>query len=153
MKITRKQLRRLIESSMSAQASEKAASVAITSRLLIGILESFEELGYAPHEVPMWEVVSAMSEKIDIDHSMYDVFLDAIGQLQANPLILTHNDYFEAGSLMQVLKQAVSNYREYTGITEELERLSYVSKEQGYTYGLDHVSKKDKAADDIIGHT
>ena len=38
-------------------------------------------------------------------------------------------------------------------IKEELERLSYVSKEQGYTYGLDHVSKKDKAADDIIGHT
>lgn len=38
-------------------------------------------------------------------------------------------------------------------IKEELKRLSYVSKEQGYTYGLDHVSKKDKAADDIIGHT
>lgn len=38
-------------------------------------------------------------------------------------------------------------------IQEELERLSYVSKEQGYTYGLDHVSKKDKAANDIIGHT
>lgn len=38
-------------------------------------------------------------------------------------------------------------------IQEELKRLSYVSKEQGYTYGLDHVSKKDKAANDIIGHT
>lgn len=38
-------------------------------------------------------------------------------------------------------------------LNEELERLSYVSKEQGFTYGLDHVSKKDKAADDIIGHT
>ena len=38
-------------------------------------------------------------------------------------------------------------------LREELKRLSYVSKEQGYTYGLDHVSKKDKAADDIIGHT
>jgi len=38
-------------------------------------------------------------------------------------------------------------------IKEELDRLSYVSKEQGFTYGLDHVSKKDKSADDIIGHT
>ena len=38
-------------------------------------------------------------------------------------------------------------------VNEELERLSYASKELGYTYGLDHVSKKDKASDDIIGHT
>jgi len=38
-------------------------------------------------------------------------------------------------------------------IIEELTRLSYVSKEQGFTYGLDHVSNRDKAADDIIGHT
>lgn len=36
---------------------------------------------------------------------------------------------------------------------KELARLSYASKEQGYTYGLDHISKRDKAADDIIGHT
>ena len=153
MKITRRQLRRLIESSISVQASEKATSVAITSRLLIGILESFEELGYAPHEVPMWEVVSAMSEKIDIDHSMYNVFLDAIDQLQANPLILARNDYFEAGSLINVLRQAVDNYSEYTDINEDLKRLSYASKEQGYTYGIDHIEKKNKAADDIIGHT
>ena len=38
-------------------------------------------------------------------------------------------------------------------VNEERERLSYASKEQGYTYGLDHVSNRDKAADDIIGHT
>jgi len=38
-------------------------------------------------------------------------------------------------------------------IIEELTRLSYVSKEQGFTYGLDHVSNRDKSADDIIGHT
>jgi len=38
-------------------------------------------------------------------------------------------------------------------ILKELARLSYASKEQGYTYGLDHISKRDKAADDIIGHT
>jgi len=38
-------------------------------------------------------------------------------------------------------------------IFEELSRLSYVSKEQGFTYGLDHVSSRDKAANDIIGHT
>ena len=37
-------------------------------------------------------------------------------------------------------------------IKEELERLSYVSKEQGYSYGVDH-DKKDKNYDDIIGHT
>lgn len=38
-------------------------------------------------------------------------------------------------------------------IFEELARISYVSKEQGFTYGLDHVNNRDKAADDIIGHT
>ena len=38
-------------------------------------------------------------------------------------------------------------------IKEELKRLSYASKDQGFTYGLDHISKRDKAADDIIGHT
>ena len=38
-------------------------------------------------------------------------------------------------------------------IKEELDRLSYASKEQGFTYGLDHVSKRDKTYDDIIGHT
>ena len=38
-------------------------------------------------------------------------------------------------------------------IKEELKRLSYASKEQGFTYGLDHVSKRNKSADDIIGHT
>ncbi len=37
-------------------------------------------------------------------------------------------------------------------ISEELERLSYVSKEQGFTYGLDHV-QKDQNYEDIIGHT
>tara|TARA_Y100000389_G_C17406548_1_gene488418 strand:- start:4 stop:153 length:150 start_codon:yes stop_codon:yes gene_type:complete len=38
-------------------------------------------------------------------------------------------------------------------IKETLDRVSYASKEQGFTYGLDHVSKRDKAADAIIGHT
>ena len=38
-------------------------------------------------------------------------------------------------------------------IVEELKRLSYVSKEDGFTYGIDHVSNKDQAAKDIIGHT
>jgi len=38
-------------------------------------------------------------------------------------------------------------------ISEELERLSYASKEDGFTYGIEHVSNKDQAAKDIIGHT
>ena len=40
-------------------------------------------------------------------------------------------------------------------IKEELKRLSYVSKEQGYTYGIEHLSDQydQKKADDIIGHT
>jgi len=37
-------------------------------------------------------------------------------------------------------------------ISEEMKRLSYVSKEQGFTYGIDHVSH-EKSYDDIIGHT
>jgi hypothetical protein len=38
---------------------------------------------------------------------------------------------------------------------EELKRLSYVSKEQGHTYGLEHLPDQydQKKADDIIGHT
>ena len=50
------------------------------------------------------------------------------------------------------VENAYKNSKE-EDLNEELKRLSYASKEQGYTYGLDHVSKKDKAADDIIGHT
>ena len=40
-------------------------------------------------------------------------------------------------------------------IFEELERLSYASKEQGYSYGLEHLPDQydQKKADDIIGHT
>jgi len=38
-------------------------------------------------------------------------------------------------------------------IKEELERLSFASKDHGYTYGLDHIEDKTSAHDDIIGHT
>ena len=40
-------------------------------------------------------------------------------------------------------------------IKEELKRLSYVSKEQGHTYGIEHLPDRfdQKKADDIIGHT
>ena len=40
-------------------------------------------------------------------------------------------------------------------IKEELERLSYVSKKQGHTYGIEHLPGQydQKKADDIIGHT
>jgi hypothetical protein len=38
---------------------------------------------------------------------------------------------------------------------EELKRLSYVSKDQGHTYGIEHLPDQydQKKADDIIGHT
>ena len=48
---------------------------------------------------------------------------------------------------MQITKSHVSSL-----IKEELERLSYASKAQGYTYGIDHV-EKDQNYEDIIGHT
>ena len=40
-------------------------------------------------------------------------------------------------------------------IREELERLSYASKEQGFTYGLEHLPDQydPEKADAIIGHT
>ena len=40
-------------------------------------------------------------------------------------------------------------------IKEELERLSYASKEGGFTYGIEHLPDQydQKKADDIIGHT
>ena len=40
-------------------------------------------------------------------------------------------------------------------IKEELERLSYAGKEQGHTYGIEHLPDQydQKKADDIIGHT
>jgi hypothetical protein len=40
-------------------------------------------------------------------------------------------------------------------VKEELERLSYVSKDQGFTYGIEHLPDQydQKKADDIIGHT
>ncbi len=40
-------------------------------------------------------------------------------------------------------------------IKEELKRLSYVSKELGNSYGIEHLPDQydQKKADDIIGHT
>ena len=40
-------------------------------------------------------------------------------------------------------------------IKEELERLSYVSKAAGFTYGVEHLPDQydPEKADDIIGHT
>ena len=40
-------------------------------------------------------------------------------------------------------------------MNEELKRLSYASKEQGHTYGIEHLPDQydQKKADDIIGHT
>lgn len=40
-------------------------------------------------------------------------------------------------------------------INEESKRLSYTSKEQGFTYGIEHLPDQydQKKADDIIGHT
>ena len=40
-------------------------------------------------------------------------------------------------------------------IKEELKRLSYASKNQGFTYGIEHLPDQydPKKADDIIGHT
>jgi len=57
------------------------------------------------------------------------------------------------GVVEKEVKLAYKKSKEEEGLSEELERLSYASKEQGFTYGLDYFSKKDKAADDIIGHT
>jgi hypothetical protein len=40
-------------------------------------------------------------------------------------------------------------------IKEELKRLSYASKESGFTYGIAHLPDQydQKKADDIVGHT
>ncbi len=40
-------------------------------------------------------------------------------------------------------------------LNEELARLSYASKEAGFTYGLEHLPDQydQKKSDDIIGHT
>tara|TARA_A100001011_G_C14248037_1_gene816516 strand:+ start:1319 stop:1474 length:156 start_codon:yes stop_codon:yes gene_type:complete len=40
-------------------------------------------------------------------------------------------------------------------IKEEMERLSYASKDQGFTFGIEHLSDyfDDQDANDIIGHT
>ena len=40
-------------------------------------------------------------------------------------------------------------------INEEIKRLSYASKEQGYTYGIEHLPDQydEKKSDDIVGHT
>tara|TARA_Y100000592_G_C5271906_1_gene222234 strand:- start:337 stop:492 length:156 start_codon:yes stop_codon:yes gene_type:complete len=40
-------------------------------------------------------------------------------------------------------------------VNEELKRLSYASKEAGFTYGIEHLPDyyEPEKADDIIGHT
>tara|TARA_R100001015_G_C4451263_1_gene41340 strand:- start:196 stop:351 length:156 start_codon:yes stop_codon:yes gene_type:complete len=40
-------------------------------------------------------------------------------------------------------------------IAEEMKRLSYAAKDQGFTYGIEHLPDyhEPEKADDIIGHT
>ena len=49
----------------------------------------------------------------------------------------------------------ITRYQLRQLVKEELKRLSYVSKEQGHTYGVEHLPDQydQKKADDIIGHT
>ena len=55
-----------------------------------------------------------------------------------------------AGNIMKLTRKKLRIL-----IKEELDRLSYVSKEQGHTYGIEHLPDQydQKKADDIIGHT
>jgi hypothetical protein len=151
MKITRRKLKKLILESVGQIISP----VDKVSSMLIEIISSFEELGYEMFEVPMWEVVSAMTEKIDVDPSLLEVYSAALSLLANDSSLLTHNDHFDDQTLSYVLREAIKDYKSYNSVSlkEELERMSYVSKSQGFTYGVEHVTKKNKAVDDIIGHT
>jgi len=158
MKITKRKLRKLILESINMKNHDAAMVVnplTIVTDMVVEILQSFEEMGYTINEVPMWEVVSAMTEKIEVNDGILNTFISVLKSLQADPDILESNDYFESSTLIYVLKEAIKGYNELGNATleEELKRLSYASKEHGFTYGIDHVSKKNKAADDIIGHT
>ena len=151
MKITRRKLKKLILESVGQIISP----VDKVSSMLIEIISSFEELGYEMFEVPMWEVVSAMTEKIDVDPSLLEVYSAALSLLANDSSLLTHNDHFDDQTLSYVLREAIKDYKSYNSVSlkEELERLSYASKSQGFTYGVEHTPKKNKAVDDIIGHT
>ena len=56
---------------------------------------------------------------------------------------------------MQVTKMYFKRERLVNLVKEELKRLSYASKEQGFTYGIEHLPDyyEPEKADDIIGHT
>jgi len=155
MKVTKRKLRKMILESIDMQNHNDSRSVTIVANMVIKILESFEEMGYMINEVPMWEVVSAMTEKIEVNPSMLNTFSEALKDLSLNANILQLNDYFESSTLIYILKESLKDYKEFNNsvLKEELKRLSYVSKEDGFTYGIDHVSNKDQAAKDIIGHT
>lgn len=109
MKISKIKLIKLISESINKQRPYNQ-SVAQSSELLISILVSFEEMGYTMDEVPMWEVLSAMEEKIDVNPGLYHVYKDSIEHLISNPESLMDNEYFGSKELINVLKKSLYYY-------------------------------------------
>lgn len=141
-----KKLKRLIKEVLSENP------VDVVSSELIKVVEN------SPYEITYDEVVSHMSELLP---RMRHTFSLAYNMLIKNPSILADNQYFNAEKLKNVINDSIYYFEEINdsqienSINEELKRLSYVSKEQGNTYGIEHLPDQydQKKADDIIGHT
>jgi hypothetical protein len=154
--LSSKKLRRLIMEELSENP------VNIVSSELIKVVEN------NPHEITYDEVVSHMSELLP---HMGRTFSLAYNMLMKDPNMLSDNQYFDADKLKNVISDSIYYFEEINDslyesshinivnlrnlIKEELKRLSYVSKEQGHSYGKEHVSDRfdNNKVDDIIGHT
>jgi hypothetical protein len=147
--ISRKALRQLIKEAFTV--GNENSSLSVVEHELINVVGPYiSEISYP-------EVISHMAELLPemIDHFNRAY---AILNMSKNTDILIDNQYFSGNKLKQVIKDTISYYYDEiasSDLKEELERLSYVSKEQGHTYGIEHLPTQydKKKADDIIGHT
>ena len=137
MKVTRIQLRRLLEQA-SEDVKKQLTKDAIKDQIkkTVGDPEDEGGEGGAAGLQAVKDGLEELEKELPDDIKKHD-----------------SGDYVATAGLEESISLSRKELRRL--IKEELKRLSYVSKEQGHTYGLEHLPDQydQKKADDIIGHT
>jgi len=159
MKVTRIQLRRLLEQA-SEDVKKQLTKDAIKDQIKKTVGDPEDEGGEGGAaglqavkdglEELEKEEDAKRPEDLDSDKKIED-FIEK--ELPDDIKKHDSGDYVATAGLEESISLSRKELRRL--IKEELKRLSYVSKEQGHTYGLEHLPDQydQKKADDIIGHT
>jgi hypothetical protein len=142
MKITRRQLKKLIS---EVQVELSPAEISAAKKKLE------DEGGAAGLDMVAKAINDAEEEDTEIKD---EEALDALMAQDEDIVQHSAGDIIDKGGITD-LAESLNSKKLRRIIKEELKRLSYVSKEQGYTYGIDHIRDRQdqKKTDDIIGHT